>query len=369
MVKSNFFTTITVMLIASNLLAQTPEQYKNWETASLKMVSTFEEQNEKGLSEGDLATIDNYYLKLVSAIEKDPNNPLLLKRAGDVKTYMMKSGMPAKDEVSFYMLKAGTSNEEDKVLIDAMIEHFEKLNKHSLEAERYYESAASQNESEAIMALVQFYRDGYFRFRMANSIKYPFNINKVDDESVVLLQKAQKLGNENASLMLAQILIQGEDKIKQDRTRADQILRSTSQPAEAYLALAASFLDPNREVKSAREYFSGVNNGLYCLDKSLALGNKDAAYYAGEVYIGKYDAGSYEWKEYDKAFTCFKQAVVNETKTPLAYYQLAECYLKGRGVKQDINKGVEMMEKLLSVADERLDKAAIRETIKNAKKG
>jgi hypothetical protein len=365
-IQKAFFFVCTIS-VYTNISAQSMEEYKKWETVQYTEMVNYEEKNSDALAEGNMNLINDYYKKLLAAIEKDPKNPLLLKKAGDVQSFFMNSGI-SNDEIKFYTVNVEKSGSENKAILEQLNKHFNLLHEYSISAEKYYKQAASMNESQAIIALVQFYRKGYFRFQMTKSIYYPFVFRKMNTELISLLIKARELGNENAALILAEVFIIGEDEIKSDVQKADLYLNATSSPIDAYLMVAMNFLDPQREVRNSGDYYISVNNALRCLIKSAEMGSTDAAFFAAEIYLGKNDINDFQWKDDDKAFFYLKKATVSEEETPEAYYYLANCYLKGQGIDKDIRKGISMIEKLLALNTDNFDKQALQKIITEAKK-
>lgn len=356
--------TIISLFLVSTVIAQSPEQYKKWETSHYKSISEFEQNNQQALAEGSPASIQEYNKRLMASIAKDPQNPLLLKRAGDLMAFQHNQSMVSEEEISYYVSKSKNATQPEKKVIDALLKKFDVLNTYSLDAERYYKLAADLGESESAIALVQFYRQGYFRFMM----NLPFIIYQVNDKSISYLTKALNLGNEFAALILAEIYMLGEDEIKPDLLKADQFIKETSDPAQAYYLLGINFLDTERAYKNEAGLYIALSNAVSCLTKASELGNVDAAYYLGLVYSGKYDLSDFKRKDDDKAFLYFKKSAVDEKQTPEAYYSLANCYIEGIGTAKNLKAGIEMMEKLLKANTETIDKGSLIEVIEKAKK-
>lgn len=356
--------TIICLFLVSTVIAQSPQQYKKWETSHYKSISEFEQNNQQALAEGSTATIQEYHKKVMASIAKDPENPLLLKRAGDIMTFQHNRAMVSKEEISYYVSKSKNATQQEKKVLDEMLKRFDTLHTYSLDAERYYKLAADQGESESAIALVQFYRQGYFRFMM----NLPLIIYQVNDKSISYLTKALNLGNEVAALILAEIYMLGEDEIKSDPLKADQFIKQTSDPAASYYLLGSYFLDTERAYKNEGGLYIALSNAVNCLTKANELGNVDATYYLGLVYAGKYDLADFKRKDDDKAFLYFKKSTVDEKQTPEAYYSLANCYIEGVGTAKNLKVGIEMMEKLLKVNAEGVDKASLIEVIEKAKK-
>src|SRR5690606_4484170 len=214
------FVTILCLIIVSTVTSQSTQQYAKWETSHFKSLLEFEKNNQQAFAEGNAAIIQEYQKRVMASIEKDPANPLLLKKAGDLMAYQQNMAMVSEGDISYYVSKYRTANQQEKKLIDELVKRFEILHAYSLSAEKYYKLAADQDESESIIALTQFYRQGYFRFQM----NLPFIIYKVNEKSISYLTRALQLGNESAALFLAEIYLSGEDEIKADPVKADQYI-------------------------------------------------------------------------------------------------------------------------------------------------
>ena len=359
----SIFTVLSFLLISS-VMGQTTEQYKNWETAHFKAIVEFEEKNQQALSEGTEAVMQEYEKKLLAAIAKDSKNPLLLKRAGDLMAFRQNQAMVSKEEIIYYVSMSKNPSPEVKEVLDVLLKKFEKLQAISVEAERYYQSGAEQNESESIIALVEFYRNGYFRFQF----NLPLIIYQVNNKSISYLRRAMELENEYAALLLAEIYALGEDEISSDMAMVDRVVKETRDPAMSYLMLGGHFLDTERSYPKESQIYQALRNAEILLLKSSELGNKDAAYYLGLIYSGKYDLPEFKQKDEDKAFLYFKKSVIDEKQTPAAYYSLANCYIDGMGTARNLKAGITMLEKLLNSNVEGMDRDSLKEEIENAKK-
>lgn len=356
--------TIFSLLLVTCLMGQTTEQYKNWETVHLKAILEFEEKNQEAMAEGTEPFLQEYEKKLLASIAKDPKNPLLLKRAGDLMAYRQNQAMVSEEEVTYYVIKRENPTAQEKELVDVLLKKFAKVHAYSVEAEKYYKLGAEQNESESIIALVEFYKKGYFRFQF----NLPLIIYQVNEKSISYLRKAMELENGYAALLLAEIYAVGEDEIEADTKKAVQLIEETSDPAVSYFLLGSHFLDMRNNYRKESQLYPALYNGENFLLKSSELGNKDAAYYLGLIYSGKFDLPVFKRKDDDKAFLYFKKSVIDEKQTPAAYYSLANCYIEGMGTARNLSVGISMMEKLLNANLEGMDRDSLKEEIEKAKK-
>lgn len=355
--------------------AQTPEQYKKWQTDDFQEIYEYVTLN--------LSMKDNYpeaYLnkaqeKLERALANDENNPLLLSLAGYVTSIRAKELFKERtyDAYSSSLLNNG---ENANTILEKRRAQACQLDQ---KAEKYYLRAAEQQESNSMVDLANYYRSGYiYESKSANK----FIILYATVKAIPWLKKAQALGNQQAGIILGELYIKGES-VPQDIKLGEELIRKeVDEPSQLFYELGVNFVDgygnPDNHTNSWKnlsavkpyEYMYDGKVGLYFLTRAADAGNIDALFFLALSYAGMHKEHSdAAWRnkivtqDMAKAFAFMKKAALNEDDTIYPWYYLALFYLHGTGTPKNTRLALEMLEKIVNGRND-WDKAALKEMIK-----
>lgn len=279
----------------------------------------------------DIEKADEIYKKIVIFGDAD----ILHKHFTSFLLYRGKLSDNEKDRKVYYTLAMhlGSKQAVARIAIDK-IENFNGTDADLKKCEELFEQAIDYGDTEAAIAIGDFYLKRYIDFYKRNDITYPYYLEK----AVQYFCAAQKLGDPLGAKKLGDICLDSNYEIGNESQAIEYYIQAGDLgDNEGYECAAKIYLES--------KYDNNVQEALKLYEKALSQGSSSAALELGEIY----STIRYGNKDFSKAIEYYVKA--GDLGYREGYFKAAKTYMNSEYELKNALEAIKYFEKTGDLGD------------------